>query len=61
MTTHCNEVEGFMAFNSLMKCYYLLFPLPPPLFFFLERVIAWMFQGFHISLKVNVNLLYDVP
>lgn len=35
-------------------------PLPPP-FIFLERVIAWMFQGFHISLKVNVNLLYDVP
>lgn len=55
MTTHCNKVEGFMAFNSLMKCQY---SSTFPIFF---RVIAWMFQGSHINLKGNVNLLCNVP
>lgn len=31
MTTHCNKVEDFVAFNSLMKCQYSLFR--PPCFF----------------------------
>lgn len=55
---HCNKVEDFMTFNSLMKCQYSLFP-PSPCF--LERVIAWMFQGYHINLKSNVKLLFNVP
>lgn len=33
--------------------------LPSP--FLKKRVIAWMFQGYHINLKGNVNLLYNVP
>lgn len=54
MTTRCKKVEGFMAFNSLMNVStHSSFP-------FLERVIAWMFQGFHINHKGNVNMFYDV-
>lgn len=54
MTTHCKKVEGFMAFNSLMN---VSTHSSPP---FLERVITWMFQGFHINHKGNVNMFYDV-